>query len=178
MPEKGGGWLDLHSGWHANLIPYNPAPLIWLHSEDPFRPADILQHVRHTTPLVRREPIAGLPELDLDNLALLNEYGAGPDGGGGGGSDPVALTANDDITKLPAWLFGETPDESGRVHNATPCVVILVESEKDSNVVDAFYFYFYSFDRGANLTQVLPPLYSLIDDTVHGMHFGNHVGDW
>lgn len=78
----------------ANLL-CNTAPLVWLHSEDPFRPSDILQHVRHTTPMVHMEPIAGLPELDLDNLSLLNQ--------GLGGSDQVALTANDDITQLPAW---------------------------------------------------------------------------
>lgn len=115
----------------ANSL-YNTAPLVWLHSEDPFRPSDILQHVRHTTPMVHTTPIAGLPELDLDNLALLNE--------GLGASGQVALTANDDITKLPRWLFGEVPDASGRLQTATPCAVILVESEQDSSHTDAFYF--------------------------------------
>ncbi|KAI1759468.1 hypothetical protein GGR53DRAFT_513523 [Hypoxylon sp. FL1150] len=149
------------------------APLVWLHSEDLFRPSDILQHVRHTTPMVRMESIAiaGLPELDLDNLALLNTQLD---------SSAVALTANDDITALPAWLFGETPDESGRLHNATSCIVIIVESaEGSSDDVDAFYFYFYSYNRGANITQVLAPIKSLIEDGLEdGMHFGDHVGDW
>ncbi|KAK9779447.1 hypothetical protein SCAR479_03513 [Seiridium cardinale] len=143
------------------------APLVWLHSEDPFRPSDILRHVQHTTPMVNMEPIAGLPELDLDNLALLNEHLD---------SGPVSLTANDDITDLPAWLFGETPDESGRLHNSTPCVVILVPYGDGSNDIDAFYFYFYSFDRGANISQVLPPLNGMVEDS-GGQHFGNHVGD-
>ncbi|ROV90103.1 hypothetical protein VMCG_09786 [Cytospora schulzeri] len=148
------------------------APLVWLHSEDPFRPSDILQHVRHTTPMVQMEPIARLPELDLDNLALLNERFE-DDG-------QVALTAKDDITKLPAWLFGETPDESGKIPTAVPCVVILVESEKDSSHTDAFYFYFYSYNRGANVTQTLPPIKGLLEDSDmdHKMHFEDHVGDW
>ncbi|KHN96685.1 vacuolar protein sorting-associated protein 62 [Metarhizium album ARSEF 1941] len=142
------------------------APLIWLHSEDPFRPADLLQHIRHTTPTVNQVPVSGLPHLHLNNLALLNNVSSGQ----------VALTSNDDVTALPDWLFGEPPDASGRIVNATPCVVILVEqSPRD---VDAFFFYFYSYDRGANITQVLEPLNRLIEDTEHGMHFGDHVGDW
>ena len=34
------------------------------------------------------------------------------------------------------------------------------------------------YDRGANITQVVEPLNRLIEDTEHGMHFGDHVGDW
>ncbi|KAI1840848.1 hypothetical protein JX266_012930 [Neoarthrinium moseri] len=134
--------------------------------------AYLLQHSTtcHTTPMAQTKPIAGLPQLDLDNLALLNE---GFDG------LTVALTANDDITALPAWIFGETPDELGRLHNSTSCVVILVESAEGSSDVDVFYFYFYSYNRGANITQVLPPIKSLIEDDIEdGMHFGDHVGDW
>ena len=115
--------------------------------------------------MTNQEPISGLPQLDLDNLALLNDVDKAQ----------VALTANDDITKLPAWLLGEIPDEAGRILNATPCVVIVVE--QTARDVDAFFFYFYSYDRGANLTQVLDPLGSLVDDT-DGMHYGNHIGDW
>ncbi|KAL6790974.1 hypothetical protein J3E68DRAFT_411725 [Trichoderma sp. SZMC 28012] len=144
------------------------APLVWLHSDDPFRPADLLQHIRHTTPATNQSSIPNLPKLDLDNLALLNDV----DTKGG----RIALTSDDDITGLPPWLYGSLPDESGRIANATPCVVILVE--KSARDVDAFFFYFYSYDRGANITQVLEPLNRLIEDTEHGMHFGDHVGDW
>ncbi|TWU72786.1 hypothetical protein ED733_003771 [Metarhizium rileyi] len=142
------------------------APLVWLHSDDPFRPSDLLEHIRHTTPKVNQEPLSDLPDLDLSNLALLNNISHGL----------VALSSNDNVTALPAWLLGELPDASGRIVNATPCVVILVEqSPRD---IDAFFFYFYSYDRGANLTQVLEPLNGFIEDTEHGMHFGDHVGDW
>lgn len=122
--------------------------------------------------MVDGEPLDGLPELDLDNLALLNDRG--PDG------SPVALTAaSGEVTHLPAWLLGETPDETGTLHNATACVVILVEFEGESGDLGAFYFYFYSYNRGANITQVLEPIKGMLEGDVEpGMHFGDHVGDW
>lgn len=126
----------------------------------------MLEHIRHTTPAVNYSLVADLPELNLDNLALLNNIS----------SERVALTSNDDVTTLPAWFYGHSPDEAGRIANATPCVVILVE--RSARDVDAFFFYFYSYDRGANITQVVEPLDRLIEDTEHGMHFGDHVGDW
>jgi hypothetical protein len=141
--------------------------MLWLHSEDPFKPSDFLQHVRHTTPLLDRKPIPDLPQLDLDNLELLNKYG-----------EQVALTSNDDITKEPEWLFGESPDASGKIHDSIPCCVIAVE--KSPRDVDVFYFYFYSYDRGANITQVLEPINGIfdLDDERRKLHFGDHVGDW
>lgn len=117
------------------------------------------------------KPVDGLPELDLDNLALLNDRGL--DG------EPVALTAIDEVTQLPAWFLGEAPDETGRLHNATACVVVLVESEGDPGDLAAFYFYFYSYNRGANITQVLEPLKGMLEEDLEpGMNFGDHVGDW
>jgi hypothetical protein len=144
------------------------APLIWLHSEDPFRPSDLFQHLEHTTPRIDGKPIPDLPPLDLDNLELLNGIDSG--------TSQVALTSNDDVTTSPSWIFGQAPDASGRIANVTACVVILVE--RSGRDLDAFYFYFYSYDRGPNITQVMEPLNGLIEDTEHGMHFGDHVGDW
>ncbi|KAJ0342244.1 hypothetical protein KNSL1_010778 [Colletotrichum chrysophilum] len=145
------------------------APLLWLHSDDPFKPSDLLTHVRHTTPAVDRKPITGLPSLDLDNLEILNEYG---------NKDHVALVSDDDPTTYPKWLYGEAPDETGRIHNSTPCVVVIVE--KNERELDAFYFYFYSFNEGPNITQVLEPLDRLVKGpkAASGMHFGDHIGDW
>ena len=120
--------------------------------------------------MVMRKAVSGLPELDLDNLALLNERSD---------KDPVALTANDDVTDLPPWFFGVIPDESGRPQNATPCVVILVEPEAGSGDADAFYFYFYSYNRGPNIFQVLEPIMGMLEEKIEpGIHFGDHVGDW
>lgn len=142
------------------------APIVWLHSQDPFRPADLLNHVQHTTPMIGQDPVPDLPPLDLDNLAMLNNVS----------SQRVALTSNDNVTAMPSWLYGQAPDASGKIENATACVVILVEkSEID---LDAFYFYFYSYDRGPNITQVREPLNRLFGDDVPGYSFGDHVGDW
>jgi hypothetical protein len=140
---------------------------VWLHSEDPFRPSDLLEHIRHTTPELDYEPVPDLPPLDLDNLELLNEL-APP--------RKVALTSNVNVTSPPDWFFGKTPDASGKIENVTACVVILVE--KSDVELDAFYFYFYSYDRGPNITQVLEPLNGIFGKDVPGYTFGDHVGDW
>ncbi|PKS07548.1 hypothetical protein jhhlp_006152 [Lomentospora prolificans] len=51
------------------------------------------------------------------------------------------------------------PDESG--YSKAPAVLILVD--KGSGILDAFWFFFYSYNLG---------------QTVLGIRFGNHVGDW
>ncbi|KAK1830649.1 hypothetical protein QBC39DRAFT_105303 [Podospora conica] len=151
------------------------APLLHLHSADPFRPSDLLRHLRHTTPQVNFVPVPNSENTtwDLDNLASLNQFG--------GGGYNVSLTSNDDVAAepVPSWLRGTEPDQSagGLTRDATPCVVVLVE--KTDRDLDAFYFYFYSFNRGQNLSQVHEP----IDKMVHldgkvGTAFGDHVGDW
>ncbi|KAK0390651.1 hypothetical protein NLU13_0155 [Sarocladium strictum] len=105
------------------------APLVWLHSEDPFQPSDILTHIQRTTPHLNHAPLTiDLPDLNLDNLELLNNV-------------------------------------SNRVQGED---------------LDAFFFYFYSYDQGPNITQVLEPLDQLVrgPKAESGMSFGNHVGDW
>lgn len=130
-------------------------------------PSDLLTHISHTTPALNGQSIHDLPPLDLDNLEILNDFG-----------DDVALTSNDDPVTYPAWLLGATPDGEGRVHNATPCVVILVE--KNQRDVDAFYFYFYSYNEGPNITQVLEPFNRMVagEKAASGGHYGDHIGDW
>lgn len=54
---------------------------------------------------------------------------------------------------------GHKPDASG--YSAAPAVLVLVD--KGSGVLDAFWFFFYSYNLG---------------QTVLDMRFGNHVGDW
>lgn len=143
---------------------------MWLHSDDPYKPSDLATHIKHTTPVLNGKPIPDLPSLDLDNLEILNEHGKH--------GEHVALNSNDDPTDYPAWLYGEAPDSAGRIHNSTPCVVVLVE--KSDLDVDAFYFYFYSYNEGGDITQVLPPMDWLVagPEADSGMHFGDHVGDW
>lgn len=154
------------------------APLLHLHSADPFRPSDLLRHVRHTTPRVDFAPVSG-PESngsivwDLDNLKDLNRFGAG--------GYNVSLTSKDNAVAdpVPSWLLGTEPDQSaqGLTRNATPCVVVLVERTPQD--LDAFYFYFYSFNRGQNISQVREPINRMVRlDGKEGTAFGDHVGDW
>lgn len=54
---------------------------------------------------------------------------------------------------------GHKPDANG--YSRAPAVLILVD--KGSGILDAFWFFFYSYNLG---------------QTVLGIRFGNHVGDW
>ncbi|KAF3762935.1 hypothetical protein M406DRAFT_93266 [Cryphonectria parasitica EP155] len=59
----------------------------------------------------------------------------------------------------PPTTPGHKPDASG--YSAAPAVLVLVD--KGSGILDAFWFFFYSYNLG---------------QTVLDMRFGNHVGDW
>lgn len=128
-------------------------------------PSDILGHVLHTKPYTGFQPMLDAPEVDLDNLSLLNING-----------DGVYLTSADNVTTNPEWFLGETPDAKGALHNSTACAVVVVD--KTETEADVFYFYFYSYNQGADITQVLPPLDRILPESKAGDHFGNHVGDW
>ncbi|KAK2603684.1 Vacuolar protein sorting-associated protein 62 [Conoideocrella luteorostrata] len=54
---------------------------------------------------------------------------------------------------------GHKPDANG--YSRAPAVLVLVD--KGSGILDAFWFFFYSYNLG---------------QTVLGIRFGNHVGDW
>ena len=54
---------------------------------------------------------------------------------------------------------GHKPDEDGYSH--APAILVVVD--KGSGIVDAFWFFFYSYNLG---------------QSVLGVRFGNHVGDW
>ncbi|EHY56138.1 Vacuolar protein sorting-associated protein 62 [Exophiala dermatitidis] len=161
------------------------APIIYLRSDDPFMPSDIAGHIVHTRPFLGFEPIpeTEIGPLDLNNLSSLNRYGNGDGKGKGKGKgERVYLTSIDNVTSNPLaeWLLGETPDATtGELYNSTACAVVVVEStESKEHQLDAFYFYFYSFNEGADITQVLPPLNRIFPDASPGNHFGDHVGDW
>lgn len=54
---------------------------------------------------------------------------------------------------------GHKPDESG--YTKAPAILVMVD--KGSGILDAFWFFFYSYNLG---------------QTVLGVRYGNHVGDW
>ncbi|KAI4122725.1 MAG: hypothetical protein LQ338_005656 [Usnochroma carphineum] len=129
-----------------------PAPKVWLQSQDPYLPSDIGSQLAHTKPEVNFNVVDGGPSpLTLDNLASLNAVGG----------KSVYLTSIDDVTKNPTWLKGVMPDGNGKTNGATSCAVIV--NDHGSGNVDAYYMYFYAFDQG---------------NTVFGLEIGDHVGDW
>ncbi|CEJ57150.1 hypothetical protein PMG11_05855 [Penicillium brasilianum] len=133
---------------------YEYAPLVWLHSQDAYRPGDMQAQLDHTTPEVNWTAIQGAPSpLTLNNLDQLNSLG----------NTSVYLTSHEGITASPepAWFRGIMPDAEGRISNGTGCAIIVVDHGKGN--VDAFYFYFYPYNKG---------------DIVLGMEFGDHIGDW
>lgn len=135
-------------------------PYVYLHSEEKFMPGDIGEHLMHTRPYLNYTPITSKRNRPhLSNLADLNKYG-----------EHVYLTSDDDPSNPPSWLRGDrnvpidestagNKDEVGM--SAAPGIIIW--TQKEGGAIDAFYFYFYSFNLG---------------NTVAGWRFGNHVGDW
>ncbi|KIW07489.1 hypothetical protein, variant [Verruconis gallopava] len=132
------------------------APLVYMDPTEKYMPADLATHLAHCTPMGNnRAALANLPSpLTLDNLDLLNAFSSDK-------GKSVYLTSNDDFTKNPPWILGTTPDANGKTENAISSVVIV--ADKGNGLVDAFYFYFNSFDDGG---------------IVLDQNLGNHVGDW
>jgi hypothetical protein len=108
------------------------APLVRLHSQDPYKPSDIGAQVANTKPELNFNVISG--QYDLNNLDSLNNQG---------GAD-VYLTSQVDITTNPAWLNGVAPDSTGKTNNAITTVIITTDT--GNGVLDAFYMYFYAYN--------------------------------
>jgi len=119
----------------SNVFLTFAAPLIWLHSEDPYRPADIGQQLVHTTPMVNWTEVVGAPSpLTLDNLDSLNALG----------DTSVFLTSKEGINANPQpdWFKGVTPNAAGKTEGAVSCAIVVYDH--GDGTVDAFYFYFYA----------------------------------
>lgn len=103
------------------------APLSYLHSQEAFQPADVASHLTHLQPEVDRSATAS--SVTFSTIGSL--------------SSDTYLTSKDDVEDRPSWLFGVKPDSSGST--SAPATIIAVE--KSGGIVDAFYFYFYSYDH-------------------------------
>ncbi|KAL8830583.1 MAG: hypothetical protein Q9170_005674 [Blastenia crenularia] len=157
------------------------APLVHLFSGEKFWPCDIAEHLVHVTPYLNYTQIkATSNNLNLTNLNQLNEYERGRH---------VYLTSDDNVEARPDWLGGEknipdVPEEASsrpmsdeqnhqkplasdgtsQIHGGrsdAPAVLVVVD--KGNGIVDAFWFFFYSYNLG---------------NLVFNVRFGNHVGDW
>lgn len=149
------------------------APLVHLYSEENFWPCDIAEHLSHMTPELNYTPIHGRQYTNLSSLDELNEFDKGRH---------VFLTSNDNVEERPDWLGGEKniPDDfldedragrasskyahgRGRSGGRSDAPAVLLAINKGNGVVDAFWFYFYSYNLG---------------NRVLNIRWGNHVGDW
>jgi len=110
-------------------------------------------HVANTHPEINFTAINDVPDpLTLNNLDALNELGG----------EKIFLTSTLSVVKIPNYLHGQAPNpKTLQTENAISCAIIVVEKEDD--IVDAFYMYFYTLNAG--------PI-------VMGHEIGNHLGDW
>ncbi|KAA8915134.1 hypothetical protein TRICI_002743 [Trichomonascus ciferrii] len=130
------------------------APLVHLYSEETYWPYGIEDYVPHFTLQDGLHRNVSEGRLRLQDLEHYRRYGLGE----------LFLTAKDDFDNDPAWITGRenVPDiETGRIRGA-PATCIVVD--KGDGVVDAFWFYFYSFNLGPFV--------------MGGGPYGNHIGDW
>lgn len=130
------------------------APLVHLYSEERYLPYDVQEYV--TNFHVRYENGSIVPGTENDmNIHKLSELKD---------SHLLYLTANSDFDSDPDWITGidNKPNLiNGEIKDA-PATLIIVD--KGNGWVDAFWFYFYSFNLGPFVMGQGP--------------YGNHVGDW
>ncbi|KAF2664658.1 hypothetical protein BT63DRAFT_429416 [Microthyrium microscopicum] len=126
------------------------APYCHLFSTEEYWPGIMQEHIDHTTPYAGSDPAGGdYRDLNEGNLDKLNDFGP-----------KTYLQSNDDPESYPEWLGGESNIPGAPHRSSAPAVLVVVDK---GEYVDAFWFFFYSFNLG---NQVL------------GVRFGNHVGDW
>lgn len=109
------------------------APLTYLYSGEKYWPSDIKVHLTKVDPQIDFKSVGDTPTLQT--LSSL--------------SPNVSLTVGgtEDLLAHKSEFFTSTvgkPDSSGL--SAAPATIIVVE--KPGGIVDAFYFYFYSWDLG------------------------------
>ncbi|KAL8377576.1 hypothetical protein RB595_008318 [Gaeumannomyces hyphopodioides] len=142
------------------------APLVHLHSGESFWPASVEEHAKHMRPVNHTAPGGNDGDsggsrvlLNLTSLDSLDAIHSGA----------VYLTSTEDVETRPSWLSSRdglpsSADDESAGRSTAPAVLVLVEKETDGGpVLDAFWFFFYSYNLG---------------QTVLGVRFGNHVGDW
>lgn len=169
-----GAWIDFEVGSHPEeswtseerakreipsyVIEY--APYVFLHEEERYWPSDAAEHLFHSSLRLGADQHELPWNLSLATIGRLNDVS-----GGSSGHD-VFLTSNDDPESRPEWILSRrnrpgynTTAETD--YSRAPTVLICVPKRDD--ILDAFFFFFYSFNEG---------------NTVFGTRYGNHVGDW
>ncbi|CUM62717.1 uncharacterized protein PRCAT00000273001 [Priceomyces carsonii] len=130
------------------------APLVHLYSEEKYLPYDIAKFVKHFHVEYDNGTIIEGTEsnMTLLKLAMLPKL------------EDIYLTSNSNFDEDPDWITGVKNKPSlidGEIRDA-PATLIVVD--KGNGWVDAYWFYFYSFNLGPFVMGSGP--------------YGNHVGDW
>lgn len=144
------GWVVLHSDDNVESRPS------WLHSHGnkpkPFNEdgGDVSPPPGHQTgPHEHKEPTTW---YDVDKKHPLHRI-----------SDPRSRnrpsSSRPGSAKRDLVSRGHKPNADG--YSKAPAILVIVD--KGSGIVDAFWFFFYSYNLG---------------QTVLGLRFGNHIGDW
>lgn len=127
------------------------APIVYLHSHDPYLPSDIGAQLVNTEPRVNFTVVDDAPSpLTLKNLADLNSLGG----------EDVYLTSKIKPDDKLEYLRGVLPNGDGKTEDAVSSAIIV--NDYEDGTVDAFYFYFTAFDYGGDYV---------------GHNIGNHVGE-
>lgn len=129
------------------------APLVHLYSEERYWPYDVKEFVEHFTITYSNGTLVNGTENV--NISMLGDLPKKPN---------LYMTSNEDFDTDPEWITGSKNKPSlvnGEIKNA-PATLIVVD--KGNGWVDAFWFYFYSFNLGPFVMGSGP--------------YGNHVGDW
>ena len=94
------------------------------------------------------------------------------------GGDKIYLTSKEGIRALPPWFEGTEPNSAGKTEGATSAVIVT--TDHGNSVLDAFYFYWYPYVYALchEMMQHTDGSRYNQGNTVIGIQFGNHVGDW
>lgn len=132
-------------------------PKVHLYTEETYLPYDIADYVRYFHVETKNHTVIHNAPLSLPMLASFAKNESLKD-------EELFLTSDHEFDNDPEWLTGKLnkPDLStGRIRDA-PSTLIVVD--KGNGWVDAYWFYFYSFNLGPFVMG-------------HGP-YGNHIGDW
>ncbi|KAF8005393.1 hypothetical protein HF325_000850 [Metschnikowia pulcherrima] len=131
------------------------APFVHLYSEERYFPYDIKKFVEHFSVKFGNGTVVHGQENGRLHISMLEHL---PKHSG------IYLTANEDFDKDPEWITGLKNKPSLRNGEIKDAPAILIVVDKGNGWVDAFWFYFYSFNLGPFVMGSGP--------------YGNHVGDW
>jgi len=107
------------------------APLSYLHSSEQYWPSDIRLHLPKVIPQINFTSVGGTPTLQT--LSTL--------------SNAVSLTTTEDVLAHNSDFFTSTYGKPGGAGaSGAPATIVVVE--KPGGIVDAFYFYFFSWNYG------------------------------